>query len=237
VRLAGLQVLHSAFGVVRSPLFTTCESGHPSCLSAILQRIPNASVPLHENMYPFASFSNLLAVLLVINVRLALVAVIQVLSRLWAVWGVVHQAPEATTVGSVKLFKVGDQQLELSMYTLLFAWGVTEVLRYGFFAVKVDHRCSQALGGHLVAHIDSLQSPLGGVHVPLATQQKIIPGSMQSLLPFKVEGRGFQGKFILHAELMMHLYCLSTYHLDCWHFNGSSVPSIPHSPLEYPLLQ
>jgi len=31
---------------------------------------------------------------------------------------------------------VGDQQLELSMYTLLFAWGVTEVLRYGFFAVK-----------------------------------------------------------------------------------------------------
>jgi very-long-chain (3R)-3-hydroxyacyl-CoA dehydratase len=67
-----------------------------------------------------------------------LVAVIQVLSRLWAVWGVVYQAPEATTLGSIKLLKVENQQLELSMYTLLFAWGVTEVLRYGFFAVKVS---------------------------------------------------------------------------------------------------
>lgn len=82
---AVMEVLHSALGVVRSPLFTTF---------------------------------------------------IQVLSRLWAVWGVVHQAPEASTVGSVKLFKIGNHQLELSMYTLLFAWGVTEVLRYGFFAVK-----------------------------------------------------------------------------------------------------
>ena len=52
-------------------------------------------------------------------------------------WGVVYQAPEATTVGSVKLIKVGGQQLELSMYTLLFGWGVTEGLRYGFFALKV----------------------------------------------------------------------------------------------------
>lgn len=61
----------------------------------------------------------------------------QVFSRLWCLWGIIYQAPEATTLGSVKLLKVGGTQLELSLYTLLFAWGVTEVLRYGMFAIKV----------------------------------------------------------------------------------------------------
>ena len=65
-------------------------------------------------------------------------AVIQVFSRLWALWGIIHQAPAATTEGSVKLVQADDFPLELNMYTLLTAWGVTEVLRYGFFAVKVS---------------------------------------------------------------------------------------------------
>ena len=64
-------------------------------------------------------------------------AVIQVFSRLWAVWGIIHQAPAATTEGSVKLIQADGFPLELNMYTLLTAWGVTEVLRYGFFAVRV----------------------------------------------------------------------------------------------------
>lgn len=82
---AVLEILHSAIGIVRSPLFTST---------------------------------------------------IQVLSRLWTVWGLIFLAPETTSLGSVKLFKLGNAQFELSLYTLLFAWGVTEVLRYSYFAVK-----------------------------------------------------------------------------------------------------
>ncbi len=64
-------------------------------------------------------------------------AVIQVLSRYWALWGIVEQAPEAIKTGSVKLLTVGDFTLQLNLLTLLFAWSTTEILRYGFYAAKV----------------------------------------------------------------------------------------------------
>ena len=64
-------------------------------------------------------------------------AVIQVLSRYWALWGIVEQAPEAIKTGSVKLLTVGDYTLQLNLLTLLFAWSTTEILRYGFYAAKV----------------------------------------------------------------------------------------------------
>ena len=68
--------------------------------------------------------------------------VIQVLSRLWAVWGIVLQAEAQTSTGSVDLLKLPNVTLSLSMSTLIFAWSVTEVLRYGFFAVKVPNSSS-----------------------------------------------------------------------------------------------
>ena len=58
-------------------------------------------------------------------------------------WGVIYQAPDAVTLGSVKLLHVGNLKLELSLYTLIVAWGFTEVLRYGFFAVKVSRATPQ----------------------------------------------------------------------------------------------
>lgn len=64
-------------------------------------------------------------------------AVIQVLSRYWALWGIVAVAPEATSTGALTLFKAGPVTLQLNMITLLFCWSVTEVLRYGFYAAKV----------------------------------------------------------------------------------------------------
>ena len=106
-----LQIAHSALGVVRSPLFTTCEWCTVGCLwhaAHGLQLTKRGDL-----------------------------AVIQVFSRLWALWGIIHQAPAATTEGSVKLIQADGFPLELNLYTLLTAWGVTEVLRYGFFAVKV----------------------------------------------------------------------------------------------------
>ncbi|EFJ42903.1 hypothetical protein VOLCADRAFT_83422 [Volvox carteri f. nagariensis] len=67
----------------------------------------------------------------------------QVASRLWIVWGIINLAPGEATRGSVMVgpklplpAPVGDFQPQLSLTTLLLAWSVTEVIRYGFFAVK-----------------------------------------------------------------------------------------------------
>ena len=59
------------------------------------------------------------------------------LSRIWALWGVVNLAPEACSRGAVTLFRAGPVVLQTSLVTLLFCWCVTEVLRYGFYAAKV----------------------------------------------------------------------------------------------------
>ena len=72
--------------------------------------------------------------------------VVQVSSRIWVLWGLIWQAPEASSTGGFALGKAGPQ---LGMYTLFFAWGVTEVLRYGFFAVKVT---SHGLVFFLLSH-------------------------------------------------------------------------------------
>jgi len=82
---AGMEVLHSLLGVVKSPFFTTF---------------------------------------------------IQVLSRYWALWGIVEVAPEAVKNGALKLFTVGHVSLQLNIITLLFCWSATEILRYGFYAAK-----------------------------------------------------------------------------------------------------
>ncbi len=55
----------------------------------------------------------------------------QVASRLWILWGIVNLAPEATTTSVVT---VGF--INLSLVTLLTAWCLSEVIRYGFFAMK-----------------------------------------------------------------------------------------------------
>jgi hypothetical protein len=34
--------------------------------------------------------------------------------------------------------------LQLSLFTLLTAWSITEVVRYGFFALKVNKECSKS---------------------------------------------------------------------------------------------
>ncbi|PNH00067.1 3-hydroxyacyl-CoA dehydratase PASTICCINO 2, partial [Tetrabaena socialis] len=61
----------------------------------------------------------------------------QVASRLWVLWGIINLAPAEATGGSVPLggLAVGGHPLALSLATLLAAWGITEVVRYSFFAV------------------------------------------------------------------------------------------------------
>ena len=64
-------------------------------------------------------------------------AVIQVLSRLWALWGLVAVAPEACSTGAVTLLSAGPLKLQLSYVTLMLCWSISEILRYGFYACKV----------------------------------------------------------------------------------------------------
>ena len=64
------------------------------------------------------------------------------LSRYWALWGIVEVAPEAVKTGALKLFTIGDVTLQLNLISLLFCWSVTEILRYGFYAAKVTHPTS-----------------------------------------------------------------------------------------------
>lgn len=56
----------------------------------------------------------------------------QVASRLWILWGIVNLTPESTTTSVVTIGGV----LNLSLVTLLTAWCLSEIIRYGFFALK-----------------------------------------------------------------------------------------------------
>lgn len=60
----------------------------------------------------------------------------QVFSRIWLLWGIINLVPGPTTGGAVALAEVSGVSLQLNLYTLLYAWGVTEIIRYLFYALK-----------------------------------------------------------------------------------------------------
>ncbi len=87
-------------------------------------------------------------------------AAIQVASRLWILWGIVVLVPVPTTTSALLLLTVpvppaaaaalpaalrdallsgggAALELQLSLVTLLVAWGASEVIRYSFYAFKV----------------------------------------------------------------------------------------------------
>lgn len=70
----------------------------------------------------------------------AAVTAMQVASRLWVLWGVVAAAPQSTTTRPLTLLPLPPglpaASLSLSLATLLTAWCLSEVVRYGFFALK-----------------------------------------------------------------------------------------------------
>ncbi|KAK9816955.1 hypothetical protein WJX72_007375 [[Myrmecia] bisecta] len=82
---AVLEVFHSAFGLVRSPVMTT---------------------------------------------------LMQITSRIWVVWGLLHPVPGPTTSGSIPLLKLPNFTLKLDLFSLLLAWSITEIIRYSFYALK-----------------------------------------------------------------------------------------------------
>ncbi|KIY95821.1 protein tyrosine phosphatase-like (proline instead of catalytic arginine), member b [Monoraphidium neglectum] len=62
-----------------------------------------------------------------------------VASRIWCLWGIVVAAPDATVGGGIPakpLAYVGNLPIQLNLISLLTAWCLSEVIRYGFFALK-----------------------------------------------------------------------------------------------------
>lgn len=59
-------------------------------------------------------------------------------SRVFLVWGVVNLAPEVATGSQVAAIPIpGVGRVGLSFATLVIAWALSEIIRYGHFAAKV----------------------------------------------------------------------------------------------------
>lgn len=67
-----------------------------------------------------------------------MVTATQVASRIWVLWGIVNAAPSAATTQKLTLLTLPapGPTLSLSLVTLLTAWCLSEIIRYGFFAAK-----------------------------------------------------------------------------------------------------
>lgn len=61
----------------------------------------------------------------------------QVGSRIWVLWGIIGLAPEMCSLSSVPLFRAAGVSVALNFTTLLYAWAITEVIRYFFYSIKV----------------------------------------------------------------------------------------------------
>ena len=71
------------------------------------------------------------------------------LSRIWALWGLVAVAPEACSTGAVTLLAAGPAKLQLNYVSLMMCWSLSEILRYGFYAAKARRA---ALKEHRMEH-------------------------------------------------------------------------------------
>jgi hypothetical protein len=91
-------------------------------------------------------------------------AVIQVLSRLWALWGLVAVAPEACSTGAVTLLSAGPAKLQLNYVSLMLCWSVSEILRYGFYACKVRHKALHGSRFERVQNTVGARSDWAGMH-------------------------------------------------------------------------
>lgn len=67
------------------------------------------------------------------------ITAMQVASRIWCLWGIVVAAPGPTIGGGIPakpLAMLGPLPIQLNLISLLTAWCLSEVIRYGFFALK-----------------------------------------------------------------------------------------------------
>lgn len=109
-------------------------AARPSPLAAALPQVAEAPLKLVQSA----------AVMEVLHAALGLVrspvmiTATQVASRLWILWGIVDAAPASTTTQALTLLHLPAPlpSLSLSLVTLFTAWCASEIIRYGFFALK-----------------------------------------------------------------------------------------------------
>ena len=57
---------------------------------------------------------------------------------MWVVWGIMVAAPAQIASTGVTIVPLGKDSIELNLMSLLLAWSITEIVRYSFFAFKVN---------------------------------------------------------------------------------------------------
>lgn len=68
-------------------------------------------------------------------------AAMQVASRIWVLWGIVWLVPGETTGGALPALG----PLSPTFTSLVTAWALSEIFRYGFFSAKVEPRVCSCL--------------------------------------------------------------------------------------------
>jgi very-long-chain (3R)-3-hydroxyacyl-CoA dehydratase len=173
-----------------SALYGAFSSGlpltSPASLSLVWERV---NLPL--------KYSQTVALMEIVHAALGivrspvLITATQVASRLWILWGIVVLAPESTTTTTVSL-AVPNMEfvgIKLSLITLLTAWCLSEIIRYGFFACKEANIQSQMLvwlrySGFLVLYPLGVASELSMVWLALPVIQVKKPFSIELPNPF-----------------------------------------------------
>jgi len=98
---------------------------------------------LLEALFPILKWTQTIALLEIVHSAIGLVrsspftTAMQVASRIVIVWGVLNRYPQivATNNGFGRLIP-GDRGGEYAFAGMVTAWGVTEMIRYGFFVYK-----------------------------------------------------------------------------------------------------
>lgn len=98
---------------------------------------------LFEALFTFLKWTQTLALLEIIHSVLGLVraspltTAMQVASRILVVWGVLHMYPEVVArVNPIGRLVKGASGGTYAFAGILMAWGITEVIRYGFFVYR-----------------------------------------------------------------------------------------------------
>lgn len=174
-------VLFQTYTVLYEALVSGLPVTSPATLSLVWDKV---QVPL--------KYSQSIAVMEVIHAALGIVrspvmiTATQVASRLWILWGIVCIAPESTTTTTVSLAIPNMEAvgIKLSLITLLTAWCLSEIIRYGFFACKEANLQSRLLvwlrySGFLVLYPLGVASELSMVWLALPVIQVKKPLSIE----------------------------------------------------------
>ncbi|KAK3259702.1 hypothetical protein CYMTET_31313 [Cymbomonas tetramitiformis] len=108
---------------------------------SVLEWQANGPLKTFDAVRPALTIAQTAAFMEIVHAALGIVrspvvlTTLQVGSRLAIVWGVLIAVPQ-TRQANFTYFSVGDIEVATNTGTLMFAWAVTEIIRYSFYAIK-----------------------------------------------------------------------------------------------------